>query len=108
MKFNTYASYGRIQPLIARRLQFPISQQTTLANRARSNMLMGSIPVQGATYYSRGYTIPAQVFRSPNVINQKGAPSSTSSGVFSFPSTRFSGAQGAIIAYLPPRMPGSL
>ena len=108
MQFRKYGDYGKIQPLIAKRLQAPISQQTTLANRVRANLLIGSIPVQGATYYTRGYTQPAQVFQSPTPMQQKGAPASTSSGVFSFPSSRFVGAQGAIIAYMPPRMPGSL
>lgn len=104
---RSYRDYAKIQPLIRHAYRGPANQQTRIANVARATMLTGSIPVAGATYYSMIYTQPAQVFKSPTPVNQKGL-GTTSSGVYSFPSSRFTGAQGALIPYMPPRMPGAL
>jgi len=106
--FGRYQSYAQINNLIRANYANGGNQQTRMARAARINLSMGSIPVAGATFFSHGYTVPAQVFKSPTPMQQKGTPSTSATSVFSFPSSRFSGAQGTIITYFPPRMPGAL
>jgi hypothetical protein len=106
--YQHYNVYAKSQRLIANALQGPASQGTRAMRSGLLNMrVFGSIPVAGATYYTDGYTQPAQVFTAPTPLTQSGAPASTSAGIFSFPSPKFTGPTGAIPTYLSPVFPGS-
>lgn len=106
--YQHYNMYAKSQRLIANALRGPASQGTRAMRSGLLNMrVFGSIPVAGATYYTDGYTQPAQVFSAPTPLTQQGAPASTSAGIFSFPSPKFTGPTGAIPTYLSPVFPGS-
>lgn len=106
--YQHYNVYAKSQRLIAHALEGPASQGTRAMRSCLTTMrTLGSIPMAGATYYTEGYTQPAQLFASPTPLNQKGAPASTSAGIFAFPNPKFTGPTGSVPTYLSPVFPGS-